>query len=239
MLVLIIVAIMAGNAAGVVDLVRGTKLQRARADLKLIAEGIWGGRPYESGFVGDIGRLPANLTGELTFATGFAPVAVAASAQHGWQGPYAGYDEARLAKDPWDQPWRMLADGRIASSGPDATAETDDDLVAPSYPPAPNGVASTVGISVLDERGQALDGASVSVRVSTSAGTGVVVPGTLQWVSALDTGGGRFVATDLSPGRHAVEVEGITGGALEGSRGVAMAWTAPGGCGSAEVRIRF
>lgn len=240
LLTFIVIGVMAGNATVFVDALRGTLDQRARADLKLIAEGIWGGRPYENGFVADVGRVPADLSGELTFVTGFAPGAAAVGALHGWQGPYAGYDVARLALDPWDRPWRLLPDGRVASDGPDAITDTADDLVAPEQPPAPNGLASQLGIAVLDERGRQLGSASVLVLVSKSLVDGVQPAGTLQRVGAADAGGdGRFLVTNLSPGRHAVEVDGLAGGPYAGARGVAMAWTPPGGSGSATVRIRF
>lgn len=96
-----------------------------------------------AGFVGDVGRLPANITELNTRTAGPSPPPQGApgggflGVKVGWYGPYvnAGFDAAGYLTDGWgtNYGWNNPAAGQIRSAGPDRTMNTADDLI---YPPS-------------------------------------------------------------------------------------------------------
>ena len=104
-----------------------------------------------AGFVGDVGRLPANITelnvrtaGPLPNPPQGPPAGGFLGVKIGWYGPYvnAGFDPQGYTSDAWGTAYRYgvapdLA-GQIRSAGPDRVFGSADDLVYP-----PNAVVST------------------------------------------------------------------------------------------------
>ena len=106
-----------------------------------------------AGFVGDVGRLPANITelnsrtaGPLPNPPQGAPGGGLLGVKIGWYGPYvnAGFDQVGYTSDAWGTAYRYgvapdLA-GQIRSAGPDRSFVTAaDDLVYPPYQVIPTG----------------------------------------------------------------------------------------------------
>ncbi len=97
-----------------------------------------------SGFVGDVGRLPANITELNTRTAGPTPPPQGLpgggllGVKVGWYGPYvnAGFDPAGYTNDAWGTAYRygVAPDGagQIRSAAADRTFGSADDLV---YPP--------------------------------------------------------------------------------------------------------
>ena len=102
------------------------------------------------GFVGDVGRLPANISELNTRTAGPVPPPQGLpgggflGVKIGWYGPYvnAGFDPAGYRNDAWGTPYRYGvapdAAGQIRSAGPDRAFLGADDLVYP-----PNAVIAT------------------------------------------------------------------------------------------------
>ena len=91
------------------------------------------------GFVGDIGRLPANLS-ELVSGGSLPLFAVSQSTGvgRGWNGPYVniGVDAEDYGRDAWGRAYdlNVVGPGQIRSAGPNGFFNDDDDIV---YPPQP------------------------------------------------------------------------------------------------------
>lgn len=104
-----------------------------------------------AGFVGDVGRLPANIAelnlrtaGPLPYPPQGPPGGGLLGVKIGWYGPYvnAGFDPQGYTNDAWGTAYRYgvapdLA-GQLRSAGPDRAFGSADDLVSP-----PNAVIST------------------------------------------------------------------------------------------------
>ncbi|MGB3400231.1 MAG: prepilin-type N-terminal cleavage/methylation domain-containing protein [Candidatus Deferrimicrobiaceae bacterium] len=124
-----------------------TREQNARNEMEELHGAIMGNPSVPtSGFVGDMGRLPANLTqlnvrgGQPVGTNGLLGVKI------GWFGPYinTGFDANGYLNDPWgiQYAYGNPGAGQIRSAGKDRTMGTADDII---YPPNP----ATIGGSLL------------------------------------------------------------------------------------------
>jgi len=90
------------------------------------------------GFVGDMGRLPANLTQLNVQAGQPGGTNGTLGVRFGWFGPYinTGFDVNGYLNDPWGTPYAYgnPGAGQIRSAGKDRTIGTADDII---YPPNP------------------------------------------------------------------------------------------------------
>ena len=90
------------------------------------------------GFVGDMGRLPANLTQLNVQAGQPGGTNGTLGVRFGWFGPYinTGFDANGYLNDPWGTPYAYgnPGAGQIRSAGKDRTIGTADDII---YPPNP------------------------------------------------------------------------------------------------------
>lgn len=128
------------------------------------------------GFLGDIGKIPANLDELLT--RGSLPAFTFDSSKQagaGWKGPYitgaaAGQASEDFKKDQWGNSYTysdadftnadgQLADGKITSAGPDGVLGTADDIVLEIL--KNETVAGFVRGTVKDGSGTGMAGASV------------------------------------------------------------------------------
>jgi len=90
------------------------------------------------GFVGDMGRLPANLTQLNVQAVQPGGTNGTLGVRFGWFGPYinTGFDVNGYLNDPWGTPYAYgnPGAGQIRSAGKDRAIGTADDII---YPPNP------------------------------------------------------------------------------------------------------
>ena len=110
--------------------------ESARRQLLEIHQAIAGDpRVPSAGYVGDLGRMPPNLTFLYTRGTLPLPTYGTLGVKYGWDGPYVriGYSPTAYRFDGWGRALGYTAaTGRITSQGPNA-ATTADDI---GYPPA-------------------------------------------------------------------------------------------------------
>ena len=102
-----------------------------------------------SGFVGDMGRLPANLAqlnvrgGQPAGVNGLLGVKI------GWFGPYinTGFDANGYLNDPWGTPYAYgnPGAGQIRSAGRDRAMGTADDII---YPPGPASIGGSLLVNL-------------------------------------------------------------------------------------------
>lgn len=110
-----------------------------RKEMKEIYGAIMGNPETRTfGYVGDMGRLPDNLT-ELADKMGqpdFVGTGNSNGIKWGWNGPYinAGRNTESYKKDAWGNDYAIVGVNQIRSNGADGTAETPDDIVFPPKP---------------------------------------------------------------------------------------------------------
>ncbi len=111
---------------------------KTRKEMKEIYQAIMGNPELGTfGYVGDMGRLPNNLT-ELVDKTGqpdYIGTEDSNGIKYGWNGPYinAGRDLESYKKDAWGNDYAIVGI-QIRSNGPDGIAYTADDIVFPPKP---------------------------------------------------------------------------------------------------------
>jgi prepilin-type N-terminal cleavage/methylation domain-containing protein len=139
----ILAAMAVPYAVRIVDQSRGEATKKEMEDLYGAITG--DPRVPTAGFVGDVGRLPANITELNTRTAGPSPPPQGPAGggflgvKVGWYGPYvnAGFDPAGYLGDAWGTAYRygVAPDGagQIRSAGPDRAFGSADDLV---YPPS-------------------------------------------------------------------------------------------------------
>lgn len=110
------------------------------------------------GFVGDVGRLPANLNELLSrgslpaFHTADGGTPHIGNIGYGWNGPYLTgvFSNTDLVTDPWGQSFTYAntgaTAGQVRSNGADGSTSTADDVTYPLYAPKTTG---TVFISII------------------------------------------------------------------------------------------
>lgn len=206
----VIVALYAMGAVVVYDIQRPRE-GRAWRDLQTLANGIYGSKPGEHGYLADLGELPIPGPGEtLTQYLSRPPSPVPAYDIRenfitvGWHGPYGSLSSRGVDQDPWGNPWMIQQDGRLRSLGRNGVFDGDsgDDLVIPDYPPIPRDtIVGTMAVIVVDPRTgtRVLDDTQVTIRISNHP-TDVTA-----WI---EPSIGGFLADDLTPGRKRIDVEG-------------------------------
>lgn len=119
-------------------MVHQARNSRVQAELELLHAAIIGDdRAGTFGYVGDLGRLPLDLS-ELASSNGLPLSTVSASAgvAYGWNGPYAnaGRDASDFRTDPWGNAYDIgqAAAGQVRSAGPNGVFSDADDII---YPP--------------------------------------------------------------------------------------------------------
>jgi prepilin-type N-terminal cleavage/methylation domain-containing protein len=154
--VIIVIAILA-VVAGAMAPLAVQSINSSRRDLtikhqELIYRTIFGDPSAPgSGFLSDIGRLPALDLAELT-APGRLPLysLQPCGVGMGWRGPYLleGTNAAGLPVDGWGTPMVLLG-GQIRSAGPDQDMNTAaDNLLYPSTPIALNNINGSIVLTV-------------------------------------------------------------------------------------------
>lgn len=165
------------------------------------------------GFLGDMGRLPANLD-ELLVRGSLPAFAFESSKQAGagWKGPYitgaaAGEAAEAFKTDQWGHNYiysdedftnadGQLADGKIASAGPDGTFDTADDIVIEILK---NETTATVRGKVKDTAGAGL--AAVPVEFYFP------VNGRLTTITANADANGEYVFASVPFGPRSVQAK--------------------------------
>jgi hypothetical protein len=225
MAVLVIITVLYTMMPDMASPLRGTQLRRARSDVEMLAMGLWGPTRDYHGFVGDIG-ITNNGNGTILQAIGLDNLLVfpptgstyqtagnVSGVTMGWNGPYAGFEPQALKNDPWSSPWEILPNGQVRSRGPDRLSNTGDELLSPVAGFLEKGTTGTVAIIVRDLEGGLLTSDQVSVKIwmpntSPSASPkGVSIITDVTNFSATDN---RFVYEGVPPGRHLIEVRGVT-----------------------------
>lgn len=158
----------------------------------------------EFGFLGDVGRIPANLD-ELLIQGSLPAFTFDASKQAGagWKGPYitgaaAGSAAAEFKKDQWGNDYTysdadftnadgQAADGKITSNGPDGVFGNSDDIVLEILK---NETSATVRGKVKDTAGVGLEAVPVEFYSP--------VNGTLTTTTATTDANGEYALT-LAP----------------------------------------
>jgi prepilin-type N-terminal cleavage/methylation domain-containing protein len=163
-------------------------------------------------FLGDIGRLPANL--DEILAKGALPAFAfdgAKQAGAGWNGPYitgsfAGEESDDFKNDQLGNAYLYsdvdftngngeLADGKITSAGADGTFGTADDIVIEILK---NETEGTVRGRVVTSSGAGVSGTAVDLNFPSN--------GTLNTVTATTDAGGNFAFTSVPFGPRSVTV---------------------------------
>lgn len=150
LLEIIVVLAIVGILAGVTATMGFSLLNRAREkatfeEIKEIYKAIMGNPELGTfGFVGDMGRLPDDLT-ELVDKTGQPDYDIKSTMdgtednngiKWGWNGPYLniGVDPESYNNDAWGNPYAYNnITGKITSNGTDDTPDTSDDITYPPY----------------------------------------------------------------------------------------------------------
>jgi prepilin-type N-terminal cleavage/methylation domain-containing protein len=260
MTVIAIIVILYGMMPEITTPLLGTQQKRARTDIEMIAVGLWGPSRDYQGFVGDIGITNSGDATSIQ-ASGFETLLVYppssgtylpalnySGVTAGWNGPYTGFDPKSLKLDPWNQPWEILPNGQVHSWGPDRANGTDDDLYAPIAGPLEKGTTGTVAVVVHDLEGRILTGDEVEVILWTpDTGASVNPRGSTHTVPVVAQSDNTFVATDVPPGRHLVEVkgsilptkicDGISQGSCLGLYGQGVASVIGGSLATLEVQV--
>jgi len=161
-------------------------------------------------FLGDIGRVPANL--DEILAKGALPAFsfdAAKQAGAGWNGPYitgsfAGEESEDFKNDQLGNAYLYsdvdftngngeLADGKITSAGPDGTFSTADDIVIEILK---NETEGTVRGRIASSSGEGASGVDVDLNFSSN--------GSLSAVTATTDSNGNFAFTSVPFGARSV-----------------------------------
>jgi prepilin-type N-terminal cleavage/methylation domain-containing protein len=210
--VVIVIAIMAILAGAMAPMalrsLDGTRIDQTKTRVKATYEAIMGPEGNQgTGFLGDVGRLPNNLT-ELVAQSGLPAYTEAghvANVGMGWRGPYV--TDGVLNSQPVDG-WGValaFANGQVRSAGSNHIANDADDIVYPTVAtPGFTGLGTvTINVSVFDGSGA---GAYVP-----SKGAGATFyrafNGAQQNTVVIAPVGGPY-STQLSQGIHAIAITG-------------------------------
>lgn len=144
------------------------RVEATRTEVQSLYEAMVG-RAEQSGtygFVGDIGRLPRTL--EELVKAGSLPLQTTQTVRSvgvGWNGPYinAGLSSDDYLIDGFGRPYAPLKNGQVRSAGPDATFDTEDDIVYPPNPPVIVGRVAVVLKKKNDDGSVAVDPPGYSV----------------------------------------------------------------------------
>jgi prepilin-type N-terminal cleavage/methylation domain-containing protein len=237
-IVIAILAVVAGAMAPLaVQSINGSRRDLTNKRQEFIYRAIFGDPSAPgSGFISDIGRLPALNLAELTtpgslpiyslqpcgsrspylsegISTAGLPIDVLqpCGIGMGWRGPYLleGANAAGLPVDGWGTPM-VLQEGQIRSAGPDQNMNTvADNLVYPSTPIASNNINGSIVLTVT-----ALDTSTSQPVFVPAAGQATVYysqNGLLQSY-VLTSASGSYIFTpqgrSLPQGIHAITVTG-------------------------------
>jgi prepilin-type N-terminal cleavage/methylation domain-containing protein len=215
--VIIVIAILA-ILAGAMAPLAGRAIDSSRQDetvrrQKLIYQAILGDPSSPgSGFLSDVGRLPATSLTELAVIGSLPAYAIqTCGVGMGWRGPYLleGVDSTGRPLDGWGTPMDLVG-GQIRSAGPDKSmSSAADNLLYPPNPIATNNINGSIVFSVM-----AMDNSSSQPTFVPAAGQAIVYyaqNGQMQSFSLTSTTGAYVCpATGLSlpQGIHAITVTG-------------------------------
>jgi prepilin-type N-terminal cleavage/methylation domain-containing protein len=175
------------------------------------------------GFVGDMGRLPDDLT-ELVDETGQPDYGIKSTADDppedsngikwGWNGPYLniGSDPQSYNNDAWGNPYDYdNVTGKITSNGPDDVPNTPDDITYPPYDVGYKGdVTLTVFIKGMPNQYES-GGINTTIKVTIFSyddqTDGVSSFGT---INSEENAGKSFSFYDLTQGFHPVKIKSET-----------------------------
>jgi prepilin-type N-terminal cleavage/methylation domain-containing protein len=180
------------------------KVAATRTSAKQLHEAI-AGKPDVAGsygFVGDMGRLPADFQELLRPSGGALPYHTDTfrSVGMGWRGPYvnAGASRDAALRDAFGRDFRGAPTGRVESAGADGEFGTPDDIGFPPMPYRPFGrVLVTVKRMAAEDIGYTLDPPGYTVRLYYSNNGQQVY---------LDAPIAPFVFENVPQGVHAVAV---------------------------------
>lgn len=203
-----LVSILAGALApfGIRHL-RAAQLEKTRTRMDTLMRAMTGDAALgDSGYLGDMGRLPASLAA-LNNPTGQPAFAVNGTdgVGYGWAGPYAATIAAPGAPvvDGWGQAFQFNGvTAQLRSAGPDHLFASADDVVRPFTPLGTTGnlVVTVLGVPNTGGPAGQLNASRVDVYVASS------VAGVRN--EQLMGGAGPFSANGLHLGLHAVRAVG-------------------------------
>jgi general secretion pathway protein G len=209
-IVIAIMSIVAGAMAPMaVQMIGNSRQDATLKRQQLVYRAIWGDPElHGTGFLNDIGRIPAaNLT-ELAVQGTLPSYAVqACGVGMGWRGPYLleGVDSTGHPLDAWGTPMIFVGTPsafQICSAGPDQLMSTADDLRYPSTPMTANNVNGSISLDV-----KVLDTSAATPNYVPVAGPATIYyaqNGQMQFVNAASAAAAAGVI--LPQGIHAITV---------------------------------
>ncbi len=146
-----LVIISAALTPAVLRMIHQSRQNSVQEEVELLHAAILGSDGLATfGYVGDLGRLPYELS-ELVVRDDQPLFAVSpiSGVGYGWNGPYTnqGRDAQDFQLDPWGNLYDIgvVGKGQIRSAGPDGIYESADDIV---YPPHPVNIYGTLIVTV-------------------------------------------------------------------------------------------
>ena len=190
MAVLAIMAVLMGFLVPMVfNRVNAARVEATETEVERIFKAIVGDPSKENfGYLGDMGRLPANLTElfvrgtQTAFHTADGVVEHVGGVGTGWRGPYlTGLSQEDILKDAWGNSYDYSntggSAGQIRSPGPDKDINvTSDNIVFPADLPV--GTTGTLVVHVLVNDIPQPTGLTVEVFTTDSTGEQVKRAGT-------------------------------------------------------------
>lgn len=212
-LLAVLVMISAAVAPTILRGIHDARQDAAHAELEALYQAMIGSDEAGTfGFIGDMGRMPDDIT-ELV-VRGTQPLfesSPATGVGFGWNGPYlsSGIDAEDYHLDPWGNEYDigLVGSGQIRSGGANGLLDDEDDIVYPATPVNPYG---TLVVSIKSHEGDVTnvdpEDCTVTLHYANSGAPATVVDTTIP-----------YSFTGLHRGHHAVEVScpGIGGDAVE------------------------
>lgn len=204
-IVIAIMSILAGAMAPMaVQMIGNSRRDGTLKRQQLIYQAIWGDPEiHGTGFLSDIGRIPAGTLTELAVQGALPSYAVqACGVGMGWRGPYLldGVDSAGRPLDAWGTPMDF-ANGQIRSAGPDQIMNTvADNLYYPSTAITANNINGRISIDV-----KALDTSTAAPAYVPATGPATIYyaqNGQMQFVNAASAAAAAGIS--LHQGIHAI-----------------------------------